>query len=1696
MSRKKSSPQELSLVADRAHRLFLYLRDLVRVRSKSVRDIDVYERVLWLKDIPSGELGWSIFTDSDQTTDSEAWFEVRRIQLPKAPDPPDIIYNWVNIKSLDRASLEEPGLIKPDDPEQEIPEQIYQAYQKYLDDLWLPWQKEHLSIKPYFDFYTDLFEMGKRRQTLGEIFEIVVGFGFLTWVRDDILIRRHMITAPAELIVDGATGNIEVRPSNTEGRNRFELDMLDPPDQGSPTTIRELGEIIENNDPLQLNKTAISVCDRWINYTHSKGIFNPTMVPQSPTETISVTLSPALILRRRDQRYLADLLDNIAGQIKSKDEIPEGIHRIVSYESARVAEEKTGQGEPTLVDPEIYFPLPSNEEQRKILDSLQQPCVVVQGPPGTGKSHTIANLLSHLLAQGKRVLVTSHTERALRVLRDKLPETIQPLCISLLGNDRQSIRDLESAVGIISNRRFEWISLLSNNRIDELKNSLVQIRSQYTKNRNKLFNIREQDIDRISLGNYNGTIQKIAKKLYAEENRLSWIPDANLSEKPSISNEEFRLFLDLYWELPDDPDTRAIADLRLPLPSDILSAEEIRKLFDLETDYSRKWTESVSRFGQWINELDNMSEEIISKIITDVEIYKQAIEPLKQKANLARWLSDAVPETIHGLGKVWKVRYDELKLYHGNLESALEKLGKSKVSIYGDITPSLLETGTNDLISYLLSGRRIRLGLLSRGAARRNKQLLESVQVDGEVPDSISKLQLLQNYLTAEINLQKIEHIWSNWFSPLKDSDFERRKAYYDDYLYLLEEVLNLPILLQKWKSPLFKIDGIPTPNNWDDISHLKDIIDALEAVVESRGSIEVCDRISNYSRLLKRFLKNDTNNNSILESLIDAIINRDLKSYTMGLESLNNMRVFIEKIRLKQCLLSKMDQLPILLGFLSTKQDQIWIDRANELDQAWNWRYANTKLKKILNSKPHLLKRKMEVLQRQELDTLLDLATELAWTKMFENLSVEQEVALRAWAKAIKKIGRGTGKYAEQHRRTARKYMKIAQTSIPAWIMPTYRVAESVEANPGSFDVIIVDEASQSGVESLFLFYLGKRLVIVGDDQQIAPDAVGINQTEVMRLQDQYLGDMPFNELFDSTSSLFDQADIRFGNRIVLREHFRCMPEIIEFSNKIAYPQTKLWPLRQYGIERLEPIKTVYLKHGYRENQSQAINKPEAEEIVARIQQICSDNKYDGKTIGVISLQGKPQAQYIGRLLIERLGPQTLEERLLTCGDSYAFQGDERHIIFLSMVSATNRRIGSLSTQQAKRRFNVAGSRAQDQVWLVHSVLPADLGLSDMRREMLEYYLEPTIEHWEELLNLDTSVLNEPFESQFEQDVYIRLRERGFRVEPQFRVGQYRIDLVIHGSSTKLAVECDGDQWHGPEQWDHDMIRQRRLERSGWEFIRIRGSHYYRDPDSALQQVWKKCKDIGITSWNLSQENTQISESPITGPGTSSDGYSTTGNVYYSRGVEIMVHNQGKETKKENATGDPYSHNSGKEASLHMIPYKVWEGDQLQHPDTVNITEIANNLLSIIETEGPVTLDRVYRVYIKGAGSKRVTRNVKDKLDTALNTLKDREEIICSHFSISSRKDHFSVSRWEDQIVVRTNNTPPIILREKGERDLYDIPIDEIRGLISIKYNENSSIDSESLMRFILDVHNLKRLTDKTRTYLLGAIDLHNKLD
>src|SRR5262249_19615660 len=118
--------------------------------------------------------------------------------------------------------------------------------------------------------------------------------------------------------------------------------------------------------------------------------------------------------------------------------------------------------------------------------------------------------------------------------------------------------------------------------------------------------------------------------------------------------------------------------------------------------------------------------------------------------------------------------------------------------------------------------------------------------------------------------------------------------------------------------------------------------------------------------------------------------------------------------------------------------------------------------------------------------------------------------------------------------------------------------------------------------------------------------------------------------------------------------------------------------------------------------------------------------------TFGVISLLGVEQALLIEDLLRQRLSPSTFAKHRLLCGNAAQFQGDERDVVFLSMVDGPPDD-GQLARREEgprglyKKRYNVAVSRARNQLWVVHSLDPsAHLQPRDLRRRLIEHARDP----------------------------------------------------------------------------------------------------------------------------------------------------------------------------------------------------------------------------------------------------------------------------------------------------------------------------------------------------------------------------------
>jgi len=507
-----------------------------------------------------------------------------------------------------------------------------------------------------------------------------------------------------------------------------------------------------------------------------------------------------------------------------------------------------------------------------------------------------------------------------------------------------------------------------------------------------------------------------------------------------------------------------------------------------------------------------------------------------------------------------------------------------------------------------------------------------------------------------------------------------------------------------------------------------------------------------------------------------------------------------------------------------------------------WRWRQLQQEIERRASLDEATLTRQLEQRRRELRESTAELIDRQAWLAQLKRTDLPARQALQGWADTVRKIGKGTGKRTAELQARARQLLVKARNAVPVWIMPLARVAESFDPTEARFDVVIVDEASQSDIQGLLVWYLGDRIAIVGDHEQVSPMAVGQEIDVVKALISEHLQDVPNQHLYDGTTSVYDLGRQSFGGTIALREHFRCVPDIIEFSNELSY-NFEIRPLRNPGTARL-PHVAEFLADGRlgaaRDGKS---NLAEARATASLMKAAMEMPEYVSKTFGAITLLGDEQAALIQQLVLQLIGAVELDRRRFAAGNSAQFQGDERDVMFLSMVDSPTGSVLRISqTPAMKQRYNVAASRAKDQMWLVHSLDPnRDLQSGDLRRRLIDHVRDPSARRRE----LEKAARRT--ESPFELAVLERLVAAGYGVQAQVWVGRYRIDFVVTHGPDQVAIECDGDRFHGFEKIPEDMARQAVLERAGWRFIRIRGTRFFGDPDSTMAWVFAELERLGV---------------------------------------------------------------------------------------------------------------------------------------------------------------------------------------------------------------------------------------------------------
>lgn len=1707
----ETSTSEATQPLARARQLFEFLARAQELKMPRIRDVQSYDHILWLSDLPKHpQVSFEVAKESGP---ERAVLTLGRVNRTEPPAAPEIVRPWLRSEGLspDRS----PELVPMSDESRESELRHYrmvvEAFQAWLP-AWTEWAVKDKIDQQVQNAYRELFNSFQLSTSKPEEYELLIGVGCLAWRSANDSIRRHLLTRPLHLRLEQSTAELVATVAGTGFQ--LETDMLDPaqipPAFSIDAFTREAAAEVAH--PLDISVVGQLARRMVLGLGHGSHYDDTLERPAVSTQPAGA-FAPAIILRRRSVRGLVQLLRDIGTQLATATELPPGLRPLVDPDYQRTSDPDPTPGGLIRVGDEVFQAMPVNARQQQVIanvDAYAQ--TLVQGPPGTGKTHTAAALITHLLAQGKRVLITAHTDRALKEVRGKLPKAIQPLAVSVVGASRDDTADLKTAVEKISTEAGEFDHRDAEEDIAHRLAAIDELHRERARVYRRLRDSRERETAQLWHFSYTGTLAAIARRVQDQQPVYGWLREfvTPRADAPNpLTTEEALEWLALLRDGDLQHNATEAGKGLLDLGS-IPTADQFANLVDREGQAVARVASGQDPDARALKALRTVPDHLRRRLQEQIRQVGQSAAALEHRQE--DWARRALTDVRADRRTAWINRASVIGDLCRRVAPLVQQLGHlpNVVVKQGDV--ALHRHQAQELLVVLEGGyliKRDKNGLAKVGpfAPRQVKAaapFLASVTVDGLPAISTIQVQQFLLWLQVEEHLTALDRAWPASIEiPIEDTAHERLDWHCTE-LAQLEMLIRLGDAIEEMNRQLHAM-GLPHPN-WTTLPDIEAYALAVDAVVAEEALTAARAPLATLSARTQRFHESRAAAGVIAE-ISAAILKRDVRNYRDGRARLEELHHVKTRTARRTYLGAQLRRAaPNLAAAVEADPTSVqWTERMQQLPAAWQWAATATWIVGQEQTDVNALQQRLDHVEARIRHEIERLAAKRAWRHAVspQRLTGTARADLTQYAQLVRRLGRGIGKYAPQQRAEIMDALDRCSTAVPVWIMPIYRIAEQLTVRESMFDVVVVDEASQAGMEAAFLQYLAPKIVVIGDDKQVSPAAVGVDRQQLRDLANQYLRDDRYKASWqDPERSLFDEAKMRYGSMITLVEHRRCVPEIIGFSNRIAYEPEgiRLIPVRQYGSDRLAPIVPVYVADGYEKGSTNnRVNEPEIDAIVDQLEKCLVDPRYDGMTFGVISLLGTTQARIIESRLQQRVPQDTWTTRELRCGDAADFQGSERNVIFLSMVAAPaeERRLSALTRDSAVQRYNVAASRAKDQLWLFHSVQIGDLAnktnnkanKNDMRYQLLDYcYSIANRRDAAALGSTITSVaedkLVDPFDSLFEQRVFNRVVERGYSVIPQFAADTYRIDLVVIGAQARLAIECDGDRWHGPDRYAADLARQRDLERAGWTFFRIRESEFYVDALGVLTRLWQKLGELDIHAHGQEPDPAAESHNEETGelpaPTDTADG--SGGLIPETPPTSAEVGDEDINSDDDPLVGRDEYVNPARETRREPGPteelpsYRIFWGE-LPHPVEAPSADVMRGLIEVVAVEGPVTLNRLFFAYVQSSEVQRTGKIIRNQLAQALGR--------------AVRSRHLIADSCKSGVCYRLPDQPEVRRRQLGPRFLADVPLPELAALLKDAASLHGWHDSEEIFRDVLKRIGLCRLNTEAQRILTKALRL-----
>ena len=1114
-------------------------------------------------------------------------------------------------------------------------------------------------------------------------------------------------------------------------------------------------------------------------------------------------------------------------------------------------------------DPDVLLAKPANPEQLAIAHEVEHNNVVlVQGPPGTGKTHTIANLLGHFLSQGKRVLVTSHTTKALSVVKDLLPKEIQPLCVTMLG-DRKDLEQTSS----------ELITRLTRLNVEDLEARIRalglerhRLGTALADRRRRIFEQRRIEHEAVEFNGHRYTLTEIAKFLREAERLQALIP-GEVAEGPLPLS--FRELLELYgtngrW------DAETARDL-----SGLLPGFELLPDADTMRGMNRRWRDVLAEDAGdvTIDERRSASGERLHAFMKGGETLLVAPESGISALTPAMDLSpltetDEMKRLALSLGLADEGCREAFEQLERELAAANElALAVDRASLLDNRTVVIPDAIDADAAMKAAEwftandpdGSTGFLGRLFNKEAREAADALAGVEVDGSRPASKEAFEAVALHARLKAAVKTVARTWD---SLAERADAPAFATYGNNAVRTLftRYGTSLSDTCIWWRRVFVPyIEGLLSAGiEAEGMKELLESADPLEAARRFATDVLAPVHTARHreAELLALREWQATESQKLYAAAPACATARRLAAATLvdpdawELEAerlrklLEDQPLFARRTELLERLRAAAPEWANALeagepGFTTSNPSP-------EITNAWLYRQLERIYTRATAADLDALQSDAERLCADLREATAQLAVAKAWLAVKSRLSNGPALSNLFSLAAYMKRAVGRGRKSAAWRREVNRLLPACQQAVPVWIMMIQDALLNF-STASKFDVIVVDEASQADMTALPLLYMGKKVIVVGDDRQVTPLSVGTSEAAVDALCARHLeGRVKEPKLYDSRLSLYGLVQSMAFPAHMLVEHFRSVPEIIGWCSRLSYNGT-IRPLRDASSSSLKPAVVPWRTRGTAGDNG--VNEEEAQAVIRLLRAMIHDPAYDGKTFGIIPMRSVHGAQVnrIRRLLVENFDPREIERRRIHCGISAEFQGDERDVVILSLVDSAApglplRKETDGADGMMKKRWNVAVSRARDQLWLVHSFDPAaQLKPDDLRRSLFD---------WADGVMSGTIGAAEPFDlpdPEFTGQVLRALRKRGYRVEAGHDAGAWRLDMVVRARGRAAAIECDGSGREDENAIRRDMERQTVLERAGWKFVRVRSADWFRRPEKTLERVCEALAALGI---------------------------------------------------------------------------------------------------------------------------------------------------------------------------------------------------------------------------------------------------------